>query len=99
MVDAPEPASNGEASSAAQRWATRQEEIRAAAVADRKRAQDARAEQQQHLRQDYHSPGAFILGILVMAFLVIGGWFLINRMRCDPLFANPAPLRFHTSCE
>ncbi len=82
-----------------QRWAARQAEIRAAAAADRKRAQDARAEQHRHLTQDYHSPGAFILGLLVMAFLVIAGWFLINRMRCDPLFANPAPLRFHTSCE
>lgn len=97
MVEAPEGSKID--ASPKQRWTARQVEIRAAAAADRKRVQDARAEQQQRLTQDYHSPGAFILGLLVMVFLVIGGWFLINRMRCDPLFANPAPLRFHTSCE
>jgi hypothetical protein len=97
MVEAPEGSKID--ASPRQRWAARQEEIRAAAEADRKRAQEARAEQQRHLTQDYHSPGAFILGLLILAFFVIGGWFLINRMRCDALFANPAPLRFHTSCE
>ncbi|MGO9133086.1 MAG: hypothetical protein ACLP8A_03420 [Methylovirgula sp.] len=37
---------------------------------------------------DSHNPLALGLGAVVILALVIGAWFLIQSMRCNPLFSD-----------
>jgi len=73
------------ASPRAQRWAARETERRAAAAADR-----ARAEAERRPSDESEAPdrAAFLLGLLFLMLLLIAGWFVIDGMRCNPLFAN-----------
>jgi hypothetical protein len=38
--------------------------------------------------EDTHNPLALGLGALVILGLVVGAWFLIQSMRCNPLFSD-----------
>jgi uncharacterized membrane protein len=80
--------SSGGASSATQRWVAWREEARAAAAEDRKRAIDARAERDRQIEREYHNPVAFWVGLVVLLVLLVGGWFLLDAMRCDPFYSD-----------
>jgi len=69
----------------AQRWAALEKERRAAVAADRARAE---AERASPAEPDEPDRAAFLLGLVFLIFLAIAGWFVIDGMRCNPLFAN-----------
>lgn len=76
------------ASLATQRWVERRAEMRAADAADRDKALEMRAEQERHIEQEPDNPVALGLGLLVILSFLIGSWFIINQMRCNPLYSD-----------
>ncbi len=76
------------ASSSAQRWAARRREVEAAIESDQRRILQARMEKAYQARADYQGSLAFIVGALVVFVLLSACWFLMDRMRCDPFYAN-----------
>jgi hypothetical protein len=80
----------------ARRWAARQEEFRAAVAADRERVLKTQAEQRNHIEQGYGNHAGFFLGLLALLLLFAAGWFIIDRMRCDPFYASISRLSSHT---
>ncbi len=83
------------ASPATQRWVERRAEMRAADAADRDEARETRAEQERHIEEEPNSPLALCLGLLVVLMLLFGSWFIINQMRCNPLFSDAGLSRSH----
>jgi hypothetical protein len=99
MTDgAPEPGQAGGASPQTRRFVARREAVRAAAAADRARAVDEAAERRRDIVRDYDNPLAFGLGLAVILLLLGGGWFIMHRLHCDPLFSDLG-LRRRQACE
>lgn|GEM_PF-3267839 len=93
-----EPSEDSGASPAAQRRAAQQEEIRAAAEADRKRALKAHVKQNDGARQGYDDPAGFSVGLLALLLFLAACWLIIDKMRCDPFYSTVVRLPFH-SCQ
>ena len=98
--DAREKDAGSSASSAAQRWAARRKEVNAAIELDQKRVLQARMEKEYRARVEHRgSPaGMIIAGALVVFVLLTACWFIIDRMRCDPFYANIDRFSFR-ACE
>jgi hypothetical protein len=78
----------GDASPKTKRWVARREEVRAAAAKDQERALKARALRQRQIEREYHNPGAFLFGLLMVVILLVAGWFVIDWMSCDPFYSD-----------
>ncbi len=50
------------------------------------RVSDAKAEDAD--AEETHNPLATWLGFLVVVVLLLGTWFVINQIKCDPLFSD-----------
>ncbi len=84
MADDPqEPTPPSRASPQTQLWVERRRETRKAIVADRERARS-----QRRAEPDEPNRVAFLLGLVVVGVLCVVGWFIIDQMRCNPLFSN-----------
>jgi hypothetical protein len=88
--------SGGGASPETKRWIAWREGARADAAADREKALHARLEKEHRIEDEYHNPLAVYFGFLVVLLLLIGGWFIIDWMRCDPFYSDLAMT--HRSC-
>jgi hypothetical protein len=87
--------SPGGATPEARRWAARLDEVRAAAAADRERALAERAERDRRIEREHLNPVAFAFGLLAVMLLLLVGWFVVDRMRCDPFYSNAGLARLH----
>jgi hypothetical protein len=76
------------ASPSAQRWLERQKEIDNAIERDKAQVRQARIERKYVAHRDYHSSSALIVSALVVLILLGACWFVIDRMRCDPFYAE-----------
>jgi hypothetical protein len=52
------------------------------------RAADVNANAQEPEAEEAHNPLATWLGFLVVVALLLGTWFVINQINCDPLFSD-----------
>jgi len=75
-------------STATRRWVAWRKAVGAAVDEDHRRADGERTERQQRIERDYDDPRAVWIGLAVVLVLAVGGWFLIDAMRCNPLFSN-----------
>lgn len=71
-------------SRAAQRWAARRDQQRAAA----KIAIESRARHEPNIEESSLNARQIWLGLAVLAMLVAAGWFLLIQMRCGQHYSN-----------
>jgi hypothetical protein len=76
------------ASEETKRWVAWRKAMRAATIEDRRVSILERAERDQRIAGEYHNPAAVWAGLIVLAFLLVGGWFLIDAMSCDPFYSD-----------
>jgi hypothetical protein len=72
----------------AQRWSARRQEAQAAAEADSELARRQRIKHDRDVEREEHNPALFALGILGVLLLLVVAWFVLDRMRCDPFYAQ-----------
>ncbi len=53
----------------------------------------AQAEPERRIEEETHNPVALGVAFLVVLILVLGGLFILNQTRCDPLFSDIAHTR------
>ncbi len=86
MTDEEKP--EGDPRSAAKRWVRWQKAVHTATTEDRRLSILERAEREQRIAREYHSPVAVWVGLIVVLLLALGGWFLIDAMQCDPFYSD-----------
>jgi hypothetical protein len=82
------PESKSHASSGPQHKIIRLDERRAAAIADREHVLEERAKQKPYSEEEAQNPLALGLALAVILALLLGSWFLINQLKCDPLYSD-----------
>ena len=70
------------------RWTAWRDEAQAAAAADRQSVVKARAAQKRRAAHETRSPIPVGAGLLAALLLLIAGWFIFDRMHCDPFYAD-----------
>jgi hypothetical protein len=86
------------ASPEARRFAARQREFHVAAATDRLHHIVANERTRHEMEQESLSPTPFYIGLFAVLFLLVAGWFILDRMRCDSFYST-IPLAKRASCE
>lgn len=83
----------------AREWAARRAEFRAAAASDRARAAQERENTTRAMEQEVTNATPIYIGLVAVVLLVIGGWFVLDRLRCDPILGKVPTWQMRHTCQ
>jgi len=70
------------------KWVAWRDAVRADAARYESQARAERDARDRQIKEDYHNPAAIWIGLAVLAALVVTGWFIVDRLTCDPMYSD-----------